>query len=223
MQNKSLLVLFGIFLLASTAIAQTKEISDSVRFKTIGSLYRAIQALNNRNTKFKALQDELDAMHPLESQSMDSVHLSKNLLQLTKYAQFLESHRSQLNRNIQLLSDSVKYFSSLMKNEEEKKALDNFLKAYKEESAAFIFYSNKLSKLLLQIRSTLIFLQTVPMERKGDQIVFNTDKSANDKYMEMQTAVNEARGQVDAAIDNSIKTTEKANAIIQESTRVLGL
>jgi hypothetical protein len=109
-----------------------------------------------------------------------------------------------------------------MSNEEEKKALTNFFKAYKEESTAFILYSNKLSKMLLNLRSALVFLQTVPMEHKDGQIIFATDKSANDKYMEMVSAVNDARSQVDAAIDKSIKTTEKANAIIQESTRVLG-
>ncbi|MDP4220773.1 MAG: hypothetical protein Q8896_10075, partial [Bacteroidota bacterium] len=79
------IALFASMLLGSALKAQTQETPDSVRFKTLGCLYRSIQALNDRNVRFKALQEELENMHPLEPQSMDSAHFATNLIQVAKY------------------------------------------------------------------------------------------------------------------------------------------
>src|SRR5690242_16864712 len=94
----TLLILGSV--LSSSGVAQTSETPDSVRFKVLGCLYRSIQALNNRNVRFKALQDELEDMHPIEPQSMDSAHFVNNLEQVSKYLVFLNAHRSQLTKNI---------------------------------------------------------------------------------------------------------------------------
>ena len=208
----SLLLLFS-----SSAFTQTSETPDSVRFKVLGCLYRSIGALNNRNVRFKALQDELEEMHPLEPQSMDSVHFAANYAQVTKYLVFLESHRSEIAKNVRLLSDTVRLLEKMITKEEEKKALVNFLSAYKEESAAFTLYSQYLSVMLTDIRFAIAFLQTVPMERKGNDVTFNTDKSANEKYLDFESKISAERMKVDEAIEKSIKLTEKENKIIQET------
>ena len=215
----AILMLLGI-VLSSSAVAQQTETPDSVRFKVLGCLYRSIGALNSRNVRFKALQDELEDMHPIEPQSMDSAHFVKNREQVTKYLAFLETHRSQLSKNIRLLSDTIRMLETTVTKEEEQKALANFLSAYKDESAAFILYSQYLSVMLTDIRHAIEFLQTVPMVRNGNDIAFNTDRSANDKYMDYESKISAERMKVDQAIDKSIKLTEKENAIIQETLRI---
>ena len=204
-----------------SGFAQPKETPDTVRFKAVGCLYRAIQALNDRNVRFKALQEELDAMHPFEPQNLDTAVIAENIAKLTKYLRFLDLHKAQLDRNIRKFSDSVNLFSVMMGSDEEKTALKNFVGAYKDESGFFIQYSNKLSTLLLDIRSGLVFLQTVPMERQGKDVAFKTDRSANEKFMDYQSQAALAKTQVDGAIEKSINFTVKANKIIQESTSVL--
>ncbi|MDP4237695.1 MAG: hypothetical protein Q8919_14725 [Bacteroidota bacterium] len=215
------IALFASMLLGSALKAQTQETPDSVRFKTLGCLYRSIQALNDRNVRFKALQEELENMHPLEPQSMDSAHFAANLIQVAKYLSFLESHRQQLSKNIRLLADTIHLLAAQMNKEEEKKALMNFLNAYREESSAFIGYSQRLSLMLTDIRAALVFLQTVPMERKGNDITFDTDKSANEKYLDFESRISIDQAQVDKAIDRSIKMTEKENKVIQETLGLL--
>ena len=148
---------FVLFFLSSSVFAQTSETPDSVRFKVLGCLYRAIGALNSRNVRFKALQDELEDMHPLEPQSMDSTHLAANHAQVTKYLIFLESHRKELTKNLRIFSDSIHLLEQMLSKEEEKKSLANFLSAYKEESAAFILYSQYLSVMLTDIRFAIVF------------------------------------------------------------------
>lgn len=228
--NKHPIVFFSICLavlfffsplLAISSSAQPKETPDSIRFKTLGCLYRAIQALNDRNVRFKALQEELEDMHPLEPQSMDSSHITSNIAKVRKYLLFLESHRSQLGKNVRVFSDSILILSALMNTDEEKGALVNFLKAYKEESAAFINYSQRLSLMLTDTRNALMFLLTVPMERKGNDVTFNTDKSANEKYLDFESKISADQMQVDQAIERSIKMTEKENKVIMEATTLL--
>ncbi len=221
-----LLLILGASLLLCSAfppqvIAQSKDTPDSVRFNTLGCLYRAIQALNNRNVRFKAMQEELENMRPLEPQSMDSVHFANNLIKVSKYLLFLESHRKQITRNTKVLSDSIQKFEALMGSEEEKKSLNSFLVAYKEESAAFIGYSQRLSLLLTDIRTALFYLETVPMERKGNDITFNTDRSANEKYLDFENMITAGQMQVDNAIAKMIKLTEKENKAIQQSITLL--
>ncbi|MDP4236611.1 MAG: hypothetical protein Q8919_09210, partial [Bacteroidota bacterium] len=97
----------------------------------------------------------------------------------------------------------------------------NFLNAYREESSAFIGYSQRLSLMLTDIRAALVFLQTVPMERKGNDITFDTDKSANEKYLDFESRISVDQAQVDKAIDRSIKMTEKENKVIQETLGLL--
>lgn len=205
----------------STTIAQPKDTPDSVRFKALGCLYRAIQSLNDRNVRFKSLQVELEDMHPLEPQSMDSLHFAQNLIKVSKYLLFLESHRTQITRNTRFFSDSIQKFEALMAREEEKKSLAKFLTAYKEESTAFIGYSQRLSLMLTDIRNALFFLQTVPMERKGNDITFNTDRSANEKYLDFESKITAEQMQVDRAIEKMIKLTEKENVAIQASITLL--
>jgi len=205
-------------LFPSAVSAQPNETPDSIRFKALGCLYRAIQALNDRNVRFKALQEELENMHPLEPQSMDSAHFKANLVQVSKYLLFLEQHRTQLSKNIRIFSDSVHQFVSLMNKDEEKQALEKFLNAYKEESSAFIGYSQRLSIMITEIRKALFFLQTVPMERKGNDVTFNTDKSANEKYLDFESKISSDQMKVDQAIERSITLTEKENKIIVETT-----
>ncbi len=216
-----LLLLLLSDLFGTAVFAQPKETPDSVRFKALGCLYRSIIALNHRNVRFKALQDELEDMHPLEPQSLDSVRIKTNIEQAGKYLKFLESHRSEINKNLRLFSDSVKGFETLMNKQEEKRSLENFLKAYKEESSAFILYSQYLSVMITDIRFALVFLQTVPMERNGNDVTFNTDKSANEKYLNFESKVSADRMKVDEAIEKSISLTEKENKIIQETTTLL--
>jgi hypothetical protein len=211
----SVSVLLGF--VCSSAGAQTNETPDSVRFKVLGCLYRSIGALNSRNVRFKALQDELEDMHPIEPQSMDSAHFVTNRAQVTKYLAFLETHRSQLSKNMRLLSDTIHLLEQTVTKEEERKALADFFAAYKDETAAFILYSQYLSVMLTDIRHAIEFLQTVPMERKGNDIAFNTDRSANDKYMDYESKISAERMKVDEAIDRSIKLTDKENKIIQET------
>ena len=206
-----------LFSFSSSILAQPKETPDSVKFKTLGCLYRSIQALNSRNIRFKALQEELEDMHPLEPQSMDSAHFSANLEQIGKYLRFLASHRAEIQKNVKLLADTVKLLTQEMSKEEEKKALTDFYTAYKEESSAFIVYSSYLTVMLTDIRMALAFLQTVPMTRNGNDITFNTDKSANEKYLEFETKVSADRSKIDQAIERSIKLTEKENTIIQST------
>ncbi|MDP4221520.1 MAG: hypothetical protein Q8896_13875, partial [Bacteroidota bacterium] len=144
-----------------------------------------------------------------------------NLIQVAKYLRFLESHRQQLSKNIRLLADTIHLLAAQMNKEEEKKALMNFLNAYREESSAFIGYSQRLSLMLTDIRAALVFLQTVPMERKGNDITFDTDKSANEKYLDFESRISVDQAQVDKAIDRSIKMTEKENKVIQETLGLL--
>lgn len=212
---------FVSFFFLSPAFAQTKETPDSVKFKTLGCLYRSIQSLNARNIRFQALQKELENMNPLMPQSMDSATLTKNLTSVNKYLSFLESHRAFLAKNNRIFSDSVKLLSALMAREEEKKSLTNFLHAYSEESEAFIRYSQKLTVMLNDIHTTLVFLQTVPMEIKDSVVTFNTDRSANEKFMDFQSKIAADQMEVDEAIDRSIKLTEKENKIITETTALL--
>lgn len=213
--------LFVSLFFLSPAFAQPKETPDSVKFKTLGCLYRSIQSLNARNIRFQALQKELENMNPLMPQSMDSASLIKNLTSVNKYLRFLESHRAFITKNNRVFSDSVKLLSALMVREEEKKSLTNFLHAYSEESEAFIWYSQKLSVMLNDIHTTLVFLQTVPMEIKDSVVTFNTDRSANEKFMEFQSKIAADQMEVDEAIDHSIKLTEKENKIIAETTALL--
>ncbi len=216
---KALLVLCLIFLfsasLATSVLAQQTETSDSVKFKTLGCLYRAIQALNSRNIRFKALQEELEEMHPLEPQGMDSVHFKANIEKCAKYLLFLASHRAEIQKNVRHFTDTAKILTEQMSKDEEKKSLTDFLAAYKEESSAFILYSQYLSVMITDIRMALVFLQTVPMTRTGNDISFNTDKSANEKYMDFESKVSADRSKVDQAIERSIKLTEQENKIIQ--------
>ncbi|MEP7235301.1 MAG: hypothetical protein ABI778_08395 [Ignavibacteriota bacterium] len=201
--------------LISSAQGQPQETPDSVRFKTLGVLYRAISGLNTRNVRFKALQDELELMHPIEPQGMDSLHFAENLIQITKYLRFLETHRSDLTRSVRSLSDSIAIFTKLVTKAEEKKALADFLRSYKDESAQFIRYSQALSGMLVELKNTIVFLQTVPMTRNGMEITFNTDPSANQKYLDFQMKVQDERMKVDQEIDKSIALTEKENKVIQ--------
>ena len=201
----------------SSVFAQPASTPDSVRFKVLGVLYRAVGALNNRNVRFKAMQDELEDMHPIEPQSMDSAHLAANYIQVGKYLQFLETHRTQITKNAQLVSDSIRMLEAMLTGDEEKKALKNFLASYKEESGAFIRYSQYLSVMITDIRFAIAFLQTVPMERKGNEVTFNTDKSANEKYLDFESKISAERMKVDDAIEKSIKLTEKENKVIQET------
>ena len=46
---------------------------------------------------------------------------------------------------------------------------------------------------------------------------FNTDKSANEKYLDFESKISAERMKVDGAIERSIKLTEKENKIIQET------
>lgn len=208
-------------LFSSSVIAQQKETPDSVRVKALGCLYRAIQSLNNRNVRFKAMQEQLEDMHPLEPQSMDSSHFADNLIKVSKYLLFLESHRKQIARNTRNFSDSIQKFETLMGSEKEKNSLAQFLVAYMEEASAFIGYSQRLSLMLTDIRNALFFLQTVPMERKGNDITFNTDRSANEKYLDFESKISAGQMQVDQAIERMIKLTEKENKAIQESISLL--
>ena len=218
LRSTILCVVCGMSLLLSTfANAQVSETPDSVRFKTLGVLYRAIGALNTRNVRFKALQDDLEDMHPIEPQSMDSAHLATNLGKITKYLFFLNSHRSEITKGVRAFSDSIHMFEQMVNKEEEKKALENFLTAYKDESAAFIRYSQYLSVMLTDIKLTIVFLQTVPMTLNGKEVTFNTDPSANQKYIDFEMKIQEERAKVDEAIEKSIKLTEKENKIIQET------
>jgi hypothetical protein len=210
-----MLLSFNIF--SGQAIAQNTDTSDSVRFKTLGCLYRAITALNNRNVRFKALQDELEDMHPIEPQSMDSVHLKENLAKVAKYLLFLNDHRAQLKKGVLQLADTIKLLEKIISNDDGKKSLEKFIKSYEKESEAFIQYSMYLSVMLTDIRHAIEFLQTVPMEHKGNDVVFNTDKSANEKYLDFESKISMDRMKVDEAIDRSIKLTESENKIIQET------
>jgi hypothetical protein len=218
----SIVVLSAAFLFcslfSSVVSAQEKETPDTVRYKALGCLYRAIQALNDRNVRFKSLQEELENMHPLEPQNMDSAHFKTNIAQSAKYLLFLEQHRTQLNKNIRVFSDSVHLLILQMNKDEEKKALEKFLSAYKQESAAFIGYSQRLSLMITDIKKALLFLQTVPMIHKGNDVVFNTDKSANEKYLDFESTISNEQMKVDQAIERSITLTEKENKIIVETT-----
>jgi hypothetical protein len=205
---------------SSAAIAQQQETPDSVRYKTLGCLYRAIQSLNDRNVRFKALQEELEEMHPLQPENMDSLHFAENLIKVSKYLIFLESHRNQITRNTRIFSDSIQKFQTLVSSGEEKKSLADFLAAYKEESSAFIGYSQRLSLMLTDIRAALFFLQTVPIIHKGKDVEFNTDKSANEKYMDFEGKISAGQMQIDKAIDRMIKLTEKENKAIQGSVNL---
>ncbi len=167
------------------------------------------------------MQEELEDMRPLEPQSMDSVHFANNLIKVSKYLLFLESHRRQITHNTRVFSDSIERFKSLMGSEEERKSLTKFLDAYKEESSAFIGYSQRLSLLLTDIRTALFYLETVPMERKGNDITFNTDRSANEKYLDFESMITAGQMHVDNAIAKMIKLTEKENKAIQESITLL--
>ncbi|MEI8134502.1 MAG: hypothetical protein WCH46_05405 [bacterium] len=204
----------------SVAIAQTPETPDSVKTLTLGCLFRSIAAVNKRNVKLQGLQKELEAMQPLAPQNLDSDIIASNLTQVAKYLRFLESHRQQLSMNLRIFADSVRILRSMVNQEDEKQALDHFLTAYKAESAAFTGYSQRLSLLITDIRSALTFMKTVPMTRKGNDVTFNTDKSANDKYMDFQSKLSAGQFQVDDAIARTIKLSEKENAIIQEATTV---
>jgi len=213
-----LLVALGV---SSIASAQPKETPDSVKFKTLNCLYHSIQELNNRNIRFKALQEELENMNPLMPKSMDSVSLVNNLAKVDKYLRFLELHRYQIAKSNKISGDSIKLLSALVATEEEKRSLANFHHAYSEESEAFILYSQKLTAMLGDIRKAIVFLQTVPMEIKGETVTFNTDRSANDKFMDFQSKIAADQMEVDEAIDRSIKLTEKENKIIMETTTLL--
>ena len=213
----ALFILLCCSILFSSARAQRSETSDSVRFKVLGCLYRSIEALNKRNVRFKSLQDELEAMHPLEPQSMDSVHFAANLNQVAKYLRFLNTHRTEITKGVRALSDTIRMLENLVAKDAEKKALENFLAAYKDESAAFIRYSQYLSVMLTDVRLAIVFLQGVPMERKGNEVTFNTDKSANEKYLDFESRIAAERMKVDDAIEHSIKLTEKENKVIQET------
>jgi hypothetical protein len=211
-------MLFGFhFLISAAGFSQPAETSDSVRFKVLGCLYRSIGALNNRNVRFKALQDELEDMHPIEPQSMDSLHLAANLEKITKYLLFLKTHRDDIKKNERVFTDSIQLLKKLVVKEEEKKSLSDFLAAYKEESAAFVLYSQYLSVMLTDIKKTVIFLQTVPMEHNGNTVTFNTDPSANQKYLDYEVKIQQERADVDQAIERSITLTEKENTIIQQT------
>jgi hypothetical protein len=209
------------FFIVKPVFAQTTETPDSVRFKALDCLYRSVQSLNNRNARFQAMQKELDDMHPLEPKSLDSVHIKENLVQCGKYLRFLDQHRQLLSKNLRLFADSIHIFKKQMNKEDERESLDKFLTAYQEEAAAFTGYSQRLSLMITDLRSALTFLQTVPMTRVGDNVTFNTDKSANEKYLDFEMKIAADQNAVDAAIGKTIKLSEKENKVIQEATAVL--
>jgi hypothetical protein len=210
-----------IILSQQPLLAQTKETPDSVRFKALGCMFRAIKSVNDRNVRLQGLQKELDAMQPLAPQNMDSTHFALNLIQVGKYLRFLQSHREELAKNLHAVTDSIRLLEKLMNSEEEKKALEEFLIAYREESSAFTGYSQRLSLMVTDIRSALTFLQTVPMTRKGNDVTFNTDKSANEKYLDYESKISVEQSQVDVAIDKTVKLSEKENKAIQLVTDIL--
>lgn len=218
--NKVIALLLTLCI-SSIAFAQPKETPDSVKFQTLSCLYHSIQQLNNRNIRFKALQDDLENMNPLMPKSMDSLSMANNLTKIDKYLRFLELHRYQITKSDKISADSIKLLSALVSTNEEKRSLANFLHAYTEESDAFILYSQKLTTMLGDIRKAILFLQTVPMEIKGEMVTFNTDRSANEKFMDFQSQIAADQMAVDEAIDRSIKLTEKENKIIMETTSLL--
>jgi hypothetical protein len=212
---------FIIVLFLLPGILRAKETPDSVRSQTLGCINRAIMEVNKRNGNLQGLQHELEAMQPLAPQNMDSVHFAGNLESAGKYLRFLVSHRKELTVGTRKFVDSLRAFQSLMQQEDEKQAIEKFLTAYKEEAAAFMGYSERLTLLVTEIRSALTYLKTVPMERKGDVVTFNTDKSANEKYLDYESKITNWQYQVDEAITKTVKLSEKENKVIQETMQVL--
>jgi hypothetical protein len=214
-----LIPILAILFFSQSAFAQ--ETPDSIRFKTLGCIYNAIGEVNHRNVRLQALQHELEDMQPLAPQNMDSAHFAENLAKSTKYLLFLESHRRDLTSGTRKYVDSLRYYQTLMKQEDQKEAVEKFLTAYKEEAAAFMGYSQRLSLMVTDIRLAIVFLQTVPMSRKGNDITFNTDKSANEKYLDFQSKISSGQYAVDAAIEKTVKLSEKENKAIHEAMQVL--
>jgi len=217
----SCLVIAGMLISSQEIFAQPKDTPDSIRFAALGSLYRSIQSVNKRNMRLQGLQKEFEEMQPLAPQNLDSVHLEANLAQVRKYLLFLNNHRNELKKNLSVVNDSLKMFEAKMNKDEEKKAIEDFLEAYREESAAFTGYSQRLSLMLTQVRNALMFLQTVPMTINGNDVTFNTDKSANEKYMDYESTISNGQIEVDKAIERTVKLTEKENKAIQEAADAL--
>jgi hypothetical protein len=218
-----ILLLCGIVFFFETApsAAQPKETPDSVRFGALRCLYRSILTVNKRNMRLQGMQKEFEDMQPLAPQNLDSAHLAENLAKVRKDLLILNDQRHELTKNLRVYADTLRNFEALMVKEDEKKAVENFLSAYQLESAAFTGYSQRLSLMLTVVRQSLIFLQTVPMEHKGNDIVFATDTSATIKYLDFQGQISQDQMEVDKAIERSIKLTAKENVAIQEAADIL--
>jgi len=203
------------------SIAQPKDTPANVRFKALDCMFGAIRTVNDRNQQLQGLQKELDAMQPLAPQSMDSVHFAQNLAQVGKYLRYLETVRQQLGQHLHVVTDSIRLLEKMMNRDDEKKSLEDFLIAYREESLGFKNYTQWLSLMITDIRKALTFLKTVPMTRTGNDVTFNTDKSANDKYLDYESKISAGQFQVDNAIDKTIKLSEKENTAIQAAAKLL--
>lgn len=211
----------AVHFLPQPGIAQPKDTPANVRFKALDCMFGAIRSVNDRNQRLQGLQKELDAMQPLAPQSMDSVHFAHNLVQVGKYLRFLESLRQQLGQHLHVVSDSIRLLEKMMSRDDEKKSLEDFLIAYREESLGFKNYTQWLSLMITDIRKALTFLKTVPMTRTGNDVTFNTDKSANEKYLDYESKISAGQYQVDNAIDKTVKLSEKENTAIQAAAKLL--
>ena len=213
--------LLAIILFFTPTLSQAQETPDSTRFQTLGCIYHAITEVNQRNGRLQGLQRDLEAMQPLAPQNMDSVHFADNLGSVGKYLRFLVSHRKELTIGTRRFIDSLRRYQLVLVKKEEKEAVEKFITAYKEEAAAFMLYSERLSLMVTEIRSALQFLKTVPMERKGNDITFDTDRSANEKYLDYESKISNWQFQVDEAIQRTVKLSEKENKAIHEAMQVL--
>jgi hypothetical protein len=220
-QYTLILLLFVCSLDCDLFAQQHAETPDSIRFKALGCLYHGIQIVNERNARLQGLQHELEEMQPLAPQNMDTVHFKTNLSKAAKYLSFLESHRREMAKNLRIISDSIKFYKTLLNEEDQREALDKFLSAYKEEASGFSGYTQRLSKMITDIHSALTFLLTVPMTRNGNDVTFNTDPSANQKYLDYESKLTKDQYDIDGAIDRTVKMSEKENKVIIEATSLL--
>jgi hypothetical protein len=172
--------------------------------------------MGERAEDFKTQISHIFRLMPLEVINLDSATISKNIVTINDFLQYLEEYRHGGKALTQVLTDSITSIRSELPVKSRRKFLISFEKSYHKDVNAFDGYVVALSKLFNRVNRTLEFLSQTPFKiSKTKSIEFMSD-ATHDQFLELTASIKKANEELNRATETSKKATSEANIVLQD-------